>query len=317
MLRSQPQHQYVLMSGTIEVDHVRTVFYRLTGREMSVINSQAHVVQHFYNPYVPRDYAEWAAVPKPAIVFCDDKIRAQRLVDALRAMNFRAVLHHSSLNVLEKVKNEIQFGKGEMDFLVGTSGIAYGINTPTQSVVLYETGSATDLTITQILGRAGRPGYWARGFAFGARRSPAINAQNQPALRLGVRDRCLPKEEFFPRCDYWTEILKNIRQVERKSWAGRIDGKYLDYTENDVPIEIQETVFDLIEKNKPVYVPKLLKGKSVANDSTTLRWCEKLARMKTIGDFLGVDNAQIQFEAKWKVKAAMCFLSEHHRQANH
>lgn len=312
-MKTKPDNQFILMSGTIQEENVQNIFKRITGRELHLVKSQSAAVVHFFNPYVPRSAEEWGAIPKPSIVFCDDKLRSQRLVDELGSMGFRVCLHHSSLNLLEKVKNEIRFGMGEVDFLVGTSGIAFGINTPTQSVVLYDTGSSTNTTITQILGRAGRPGFWARGYAFGAKSSPDLNRGKTPLMFLGVRERCFAKEQFWKLCDYWQGIVEGIAQVDRRSWDGRIDLQYLQFTENDVPIEIQETVFDLIKANKPVYAPKLLQGRSYANDSTTLRWLEKLAGQKTVGIILGVEEAQLHFERKWKVQAAMKFLSDHYR----
>lgn len=86
----------------------------------------------------------------------------------------KIAFHHSGLDqrlrdlIIEKFKN------GEVDFLLATTGLAYGINFPTKTVVLsdltiYREGKIVDVPVylfLQMAGRAGRPQFDDKGYAY-------------------------------------------------------------------------------------------------------------------------------------------------------
>jgi len=86
----------------------------------------------------------------------------------------RIAFHHSGLDqrlrefVIEKFKSK------EVDFLFATTGLAYGINFPTKTVLLcdltfYQEGRSIDVPVylfLQMAGRAGRPQFGDKGYAY-------------------------------------------------------------------------------------------------------------------------------------------------------
>src|SRR5690606_27184023 len=144
-------------------------------------------------------------------------------------------------------------------------GLAYGINTPTRSVVVYNSGLASIQTVAQILGRAGRPGFWSRGFAFGVSEKQMQRIDRRKPLKLGLRDRCLPMERFQEIRLKWVKFLDGYEEVENICLNGRIDERYWKYLENDVPVEIQEQLFHDLKKGRKLTATKYLDGISYAN----------------------------------------------------
>jgi len=88
----------------------------------------------------------------------------------------RVAFHHSGLDPRLKAFIEESFIERKIDFLFATTGLAYGINFPTKTVVLYDlklydpnTKSQVYIPVymyLQMAGRAGRPQFGSEGYAY-------------------------------------------------------------------------------------------------------------------------------------------------------
>jgi len=83
--------------------------------------------------------------------------------------------HHAGLSRADKNRVEEWFREGRLDLLFSTSTLAWGVNLPARCVVIRDTQrhdplegetEMSPLDVLQMLGRAGRPGYDDRGYAW-------------------------------------------------------------------------------------------------------------------------------------------------------
>ena len=83
--------------------------------------------------------------------------------------------HHAGLAREDKNRVEAWFREGHIDLLFSTSTLAWGVNLPARCVVIRDTKlhdplagevEMSPLDVLQMLGRAGRPGYDDRGYAW-------------------------------------------------------------------------------------------------------------------------------------------------------
>ena len=83
--------------------------------------------------------------------------------------------HHAGLAREDKNRVERWFREGKLDLLFSTSTLAWGVNLPARCVVIRDTKlhdplegevDMSPLDVLQMLGRAGRPGYDDRGYAW-------------------------------------------------------------------------------------------------------------------------------------------------------
>jgi replicative superfamily II helicase len=83
--------------------------------------------------------------------------------------------HHAGLSRADKNRVEEWFRDGRVDLLFSTSTLAWGVNLPARCVVIRDTRrhdplegetEMSPLDVLQMLGRAGRPGYDDRGYAW-------------------------------------------------------------------------------------------------------------------------------------------------------
>ncbi len=83
--------------------------------------------------------------------------------------------HHAGLSREDKNRVEAWFREGKIDLLFSTSTLAWGVNLPARCVVIRDTKlhdplegeiEMSPLDVLQMLGRAGRPGYDDRGYAW-------------------------------------------------------------------------------------------------------------------------------------------------------
>ena len=83
--------------------------------------------------------------------------------------------HHAGLSRADKNRVEEWFREGRVDLLFSTSTLAWGVNLPARCVVIRDTQrhdplegetEMSPLDVLQMLGRAGRPGYDDRGYAW-------------------------------------------------------------------------------------------------------------------------------------------------------
>ncbi len=83
--------------------------------------------------------------------------------------------HHAGLSRADKNRVEEWFREGQVDLLFSTSTLAWGVNLPARCVVIRDTRrhdplegetEMSPLDVLQMLGRAGRPGYDDRGYAW-------------------------------------------------------------------------------------------------------------------------------------------------------
>jgi replicative superfamily II helicase len=83
--------------------------------------------------------------------------------------------HHAGLSRADKNRVEAWFREGRIDVLFSTSTLAWGVNLPARCVVIRDTTrhdplegetEMSPLDVLQMLGRAGRPGYDERGYAW-------------------------------------------------------------------------------------------------------------------------------------------------------
>jgi replicative superfamily II helicase len=96
--------------------------------------------------------------------------------DTLRQSALDGVaFHHAGLSKSDKDNVEAWFRSGEISLLFSTSTLAWGVNLPARCVVIRDTKlhdplegevEMSPLDVLQMLGRAGRPGYDDRGYAY-------------------------------------------------------------------------------------------------------------------------------------------------------
>jgi len=98
----------------------------------------------------------------------DDDTLRQSVIDGV-------AFHHAGLSTGDKNRVEEWFREGQIQLLFSTSTLAWGVNLPARCVVIRDTKyhdplegevDMSPLDVLQMLGRAGRPGYDDRGYAW-------------------------------------------------------------------------------------------------------------------------------------------------------
>ena len=106
------------------------------------------------------------------LVFCQSRQRTEVLGKALLAHNIPTVWHHAGLDPVDRTAAESDFQSGKASVLCATTTLAMGVNLPAREVIIYDTqrpdgnGAFVPLPrreLTQMAGRAGRPGYDDQG----------------------------------------------------------------------------------------------------------------------------------------------------------
>jgi helicase len=151
--------------------------------------------------------------------------------------------HHSGLD--QRLKNfvENKFANGTIKYLFATPGLAYGVNSPTRTVVLADTSfydpSRPDkrdpvhvYMYTQMAGRAGRTGYSTDAYSFVVKKK----GESDPSIyRLGKIERAVSvvgEDDYFRKA-----ILELIYSGRRR------DDQILDF--------FKSTFFNFQSENQP------------------------------------------------------------------
>lgn len=122
-----------------------------------------------------------------------EKILRPKLAELLK---FGIGVHHAGLNKLERSCIEELFRNKLIRVLVSTATLAWGVNLPARTVIIkgtqvYRDGRWTDLDsldVTQMLGRAGRPGFDKEGEGI------VITQQSQVSFYMSLMSEQLPVE---------------------------------------------------------------------------------------------------------------------------
>ena len=123
-----------------------------------------------YNRYVAEKVLEIiSAEPNvPTIVFRASRKQCESLaVQITQTTPARAMPFHSGIDKKVREQTISMFLNGEIDILVATSSLAYGVNTPAERIIIGGLSiytfegwkSVTSVDVVQMMGRAGRPGY--------------------------------------------------------------------------------------------------------------------------------------------------------------
>jgi replicative superfamily II helicase len=101
------------------------------------------------------------------LVFVHSKATGERIRSALAERRIECEFHNADLDKDKRHAVEDRFKNGDLRVMVATSTVAWGVNTPARRVII--AGVHRGMTevetydIFQMAGRAGRPGYDARG----------------------------------------------------------------------------------------------------------------------------------------------------------
>jgi len=104
------------------------------------------------------------------LVFVHSKNTGERILKALEEIKIESFFHNANLDKDKRQKIENDFKFGNLRVLVATSTLAWGVNTPARRVII--AGVHRGMTevenydTTQMVGRAGRPGFDDRGDAY-------------------------------------------------------------------------------------------------------------------------------------------------------
>lgn len=104
------------------------------------------------------------------LVFVHAKQEGRKLCTHLKNKGIRADFHNADLDKRSRNKLEARFKSEDLEVLIATSTLAWGINMPARHVIIMgnRRGPTTvdDIDIKQMIGRAGRYGMYNRGDAF-------------------------------------------------------------------------------------------------------------------------------------------------------
>lgn len=103
------------------------------------------------------------------IVFVHSKATGERVLRYLEERGVKAEFHNANIDREKRQKVEGNFKHGDLRVLVATSTLAWGTNNPARRVIITGVHRGTteveNYDITQMAGRAGRPGFDTRGDA--------------------------------------------------------------------------------------------------------------------------------------------------------
>ena len=104
------------------------------------------------------------------IIFVATKPDGRKLVELLKKEKYKVDFHNADRNLENREVIESAFREGDLDHLISTSTLAYGVNLPARRVVVYgvtRTGNMVHpIDIHQECGRAGRMGFDPEGDAY-------------------------------------------------------------------------------------------------------------------------------------------------------
>jgi replicative superfamily II helicase len=104
------------------------------------------------------------------LVFVHTKAEGEKLCRQLKDVGIEALFHNADLDKTSRLKLEKQFKKDDLNVLVATSTLAWGINMPARNVIIMGNrrgpDEVADIDIKQMIGRAGRFGMYDKGDAF-------------------------------------------------------------------------------------------------------------------------------------------------------
>lgn len=182
-----PNCRLICLSATMpNVVDLQGWLTKLNGKQTVIIDSEYRPVELYrhYETYVSAsDYgtnesikvsmAKRIVINNPEdkfIVFVHTKNTGNKLLDAFSNEGIKAQFHNADLSKEERISIQAQFNsntKGSLRVLIATSTLAWGVNTPADSVVI--TGLHRGITpienqdVHQMCGRAGRIGKTAKG----------------------------------------------------------------------------------------------------------------------------------------------------------
>lgn len=106
------------------------------------------------------------------LIFCQSRQRTEVLGQVLLGMDIPTLWHHAGLDPGERLEAEAAFQHGKVQVLCATTTLAMGVNLPAREVLIYDTqrpdgngdfAAMPERELIQMAGRAGRPGFDARG----------------------------------------------------------------------------------------------------------------------------------------------------------
>jgi replicative superfamily II helicase/intein/homing endonuclease len=104
------------------------------------------------------------------LIFVHGKEVGNKFLTELKSLGYKAEFHNADLEKEKRMEVESAFRKGEIDHLVATSTLAYGVNLPARRVLVLGVNRGMKpvepMDIIQEFGRAGRPGYDTEGDAY-------------------------------------------------------------------------------------------------------------------------------------------------------
>lgn len=128
---------------------------------------------------------------KKTLVFVHTKSAGRDLERRLADEGYKVEFHNADLDKSKRNKLEKKFRSDELDILIATSTLAWGVNLPARSTVVIGdkrgTSRVDPLDIKQMIGRAGRFGMYSRGDAY------LINCQLETEFKITSQlGKCLP-----------------------------------------------------------------------------------------------------------------------------
>lgn len=182
-----PNCRLICLSATMpNVTELATWLTKLNGKKTIIINSDYRPVELYrhYETYVSSsDYGTNEAIKASVakrivmnnlndkfIVFVHTKNTGNQLLDSFKYEGVKAEFHNADLNKEDRSSIQAQFNsttKGSLRVLIATSTLAWGVNTPADSVII--TGlhrgrlPIENQDIHQMCGRAGRIGKSSKG----------------------------------------------------------------------------------------------------------------------------------------------------------
>lgn len=185
-----PFARVVLLSATMpNVDELGQWLQLLNGKKTRVVESEWRPTQlrtHWINyPYKGgfRAYHENEDTKRSAgievlkqfpddkwIIFVHSKKAGRQLAEAMTKQGLGVEFHNGELDKNRRDKIERGFRDGDLQYVIATSTLAYGINMPARRVLILGLRRGIDLVdpidVKQMIGRAGRVGFDERGDAY-------------------------------------------------------------------------------------------------------------------------------------------------------
>ena len=177
--------------------------YRPDPLKMTIVGFKKESINQDQNDYILEKYQYFKSINKQILIFVHSKSKTLSIAMMLMNSNSRKVenqdltlkrkskgfnstkymlvmskigIHHAGLAKNDRIRIEDLFRNKELDVIVCTATLAWGVNLPAHAVIIngttiYDTnrGNFKDLgvlDILQIFGRAGRPQYDTEGHAF-------------------------------------------------------------------------------------------------------------------------------------------------------